>query len=53
MRRQQDLEEEGRRRREEQLEKAHVRGRQALRREQLLQVPLLPHKEPPHVPVIL
>lgn len=38
VRRLQDLEMEETRRREEQLEKARVRGRQALRREQLVQV---------------
>lgn len=38
--RQQDLETEEMRRREEQLEKARLRGRQALRKEQLMQVQL-------------
>lgn len=38
VRRLQDLQREEKRRREEQLEKARLRGRQALRREQLVQV---------------
>lgn len=39
-RRLQDLQKEERRRREEQLEKARLRGKQALRKEQLVQVRL-------------
>lgn len=40
LKRMQDLELEEMRRREEQLEKAHLRGKQALRREHLEQVQL-------------
>lgn len=40
VRRLQDLQREEKRRREEQLEKARLRGKQALRREQLMQVQL-------------